>query len=206
MTIISQLFQEHFSIGLWHLMQWRLFVKWSATFIIANFIFCLPLHVLLVSLSPPLALQSSDRPWKASLCRVSCISGLTLFLATSSEALKRRVPSTSSTTWLTRAPPGWTASQTLCSERYGTHASPWRQKPTTTLFSWRWGNNFLSVFVPTCAAALGTFISCNETETWAEMEGSLLLFWDHLVYMYVARTPFFPPSSLPFSCQRSHSR
>lgn len=55
-------------------------------------------RVLPVRVSPLLALCSSDRPWKASLCRVSCISGLTLFSATSSEARRRCVPSTSFTT------------------------------------------------------------------------------------------------------------
>lgn len=147
--------------------------------------------MLLVSLSPPLALQSSDRPWKASLCRVSCISGLTLFLATSSEALKRRVPSTSSTTWLTRAPPGWTASQTLRSERYGTHASPWRQKPITILFSWRWGNNFLSVFVPTSAAALGTFTSCQWNSDLIRVGGFTVVILGSFGLLLVAWTAFF---------------
>lgn len=160
MIIINQLFHEHLLIGFMTFDAVKALCKVKFNFWFDFFFFfCLPVHMLLASPSPPLALQSSDRPWKASLCRVSCISGLTLFLATSSEALKRRVPSTSFTTWLTRAPPGWTASQTLRSERYGTHA-PWRQKLITFFFSWSRGNNFLSVFVLTCAAALGASMSC----------------------------------------------
>lgn len=54
-----------------------------------------------------------DRPWKASLCRVSCTSGLTLFLATSNVGPRRHAPSTSFTTWPTRAPSTSTASPVI---------------------------------------------------------------------------------------------
>lgn len=79
--------------------------------------FWLRCFVFLGCLSPLIALCSSDRPWKASLCHVSCISGLTLFSATSSEGQKQRVPSTYFTTWLMRARSAWTVLLIPCSER-----------------------------------------------------------------------------------------
>lgn len=70
-------------------------------------------------LSSLIGCSSFYRLWKASLFRVSCTSGSTLFSATSSVGPRLCAPSTSFTTWPTRASSTSTASPpTPCCARY----------------------------------------------------------------------------------------
>lgn len=55
-------------------------------------------HFVYLAITFKAVFISLDRLWKASLCHVNCISGLTLFLDTSSVDLRRCVRSTSFTT------------------------------------------------------------------------------------------------------------
>ncbi len=69
--------------------------------------------VVYVYLSPLIAPLSLTGPGKRVCSCVSCTSGLTLFLATSNVGPRRHAPSTSFTTWPTRAPSTSTASPVI---------------------------------------------------------------------------------------------